>query len=93
MKKIRKRISLCLVLAMVVVLSAPVWAQEAGKVNLNTATVDELVQLKRIGLKYAERIIKFREENGPFKAPEDIVKVPGIGTKTWEMNKDRIVVE
>jgi len=49
--------------------------------------------LKRIGPKYATRIIEFRETNGPFKVPEDIMKVKGIGQKTREENKDRIVVE
>ena len=93
MKQIRKVVSLGIVLAMVVVLAAPVWAADSGKINLNTATVDELAQLKRVGLKYAERIVKFREENGPFKTPEDIMKVPGIGIKTYELNKDLVIVE
>lgn len=93
MKSTRKLLSLSLALAMVFVLIGPLWAAETGKINLNTATVEELAQLKRIGMKYAERIVKFREENGPFKSPQDITSVPGIGEKTWELNKDRIVVE
>jgi len=93
MKSTRKLLSLSLALVMVAVLVGPLWAVETGKINLNTATVKELVQLKRIGTKYAERIVQFREENGPFKAPEDLLKVPGIGTKTFELNKNRIVVE
>ena len=93
MKQIRRVVSLSIVLVMVVVLTTPLWATASGKINLNTATVKELAQLKRVGLKYAERIVKYREENGPFKTPEDILKVPGIGTKTYELNKDLIVVE
>ena len=93
MRKVKKLTALCIAVAVVVFMTAPVGAVESGKINLNTATVEELAQLKRIGTKYAERIIKFREENGPFKAPEDIVKVPGIGEKTWELNKGRIAVE
>ena len=93
MKSTRKLLSLSLALAMVFVLIGPVWAAETGKINLNTATVEELAQLKRIGMKYAERIVKFREENGPFKSPEEIMSVPGIGEKTWELNKDRIAVK
>lgn len=61
-------------------------------ININTATADELMQLKRVGAKYAERIVQYREKNGPFEAPQDIMKVKGIGEKTWEANKDRIVV-
>ena len=68
-------------------------AQEESKININTATVEELIQLKRIGPKYAQRIIEFREKNGPFEKVEDIMKVSGIGEKTLEANKDRIVVE
>jgi len=51
------------------------------------------MQLKRIGPKYAERIIEYREKNGPFKTPEDIMKVKGIGPKTFELNKDMITVK
>jgi len=93
MKKLKQLSVLCIAVAIVMFLSVPVLNAEPGKINLNTATVKELTQLKRIGTKYAERIVQFREENGPFKTPEDILKVPGIGTKTFELNKDRIVVE
>jgi competence protein ComEA len=78
---------------MVMLMTSPVFAQEQGKVNINTATVDELVQLDRVGPRYAEKIIAFRQENGPFEAPEDIMLVAGIGQKTFELNKDRIVVK
>jgi competence protein ComEA len=69
------------------------WAEDSPKININTALDDELVQLKGIGEKKAARIIEFREINGPFKRPEDLIKVPGIGPKTFEANKDRISVE
>ena len=65
----------------------------ADTININTATIEELVQLDRVGPKYAERIVAFREQNGPFEAPEDIMQVAGIGPKTFEANKDRIVVK
>lgn len=81
------------VLSLVLGLSTPIPAAELEKININTATSEELGQLKRIGPTYAVRIIEFREANGPFKAPKDIMKVKGIGQKTWEDNKDRIVVE
>jgi competence protein ComEA len=69
------------------------WAQEAKKININQASATELTQLERIGPKYAERIIEFRTNKGPFQSIEDIVKVPGIGPKTYEANKDRITVQ
>ena len=68
-------------------------AEETPKININTASAEELVQLKGIGQKKAEVIIEFRENNGPFQLREDLLKVPGIGPKTFETNKDRITVE
>ena len=66
------------------------WAQEQGKVNINTATVEELCTLKRVGPSYAQRIVDYRNANGPFEKAEDIMKVRGIGMKTYEVNKDVI---
>ena len=73
--------------------SLTLYAASDGKININTAGVEELVKLERIGEKYAQRIIEYREKNGPFEKPEDIMKVKGIGSKIWELNKERIVVE
>ncbi len=63
-----------------------------GKVNINTATLEELDTLPGIGSELAERIIEFREANGPFKSIEDITLVSGIGQVTFEKMKDRISV-
>jgi len=91
--KTNKRIfAFCMAIAMLMILTGPVWAEEAGKININKASVEELTQLKRIGTKYAERIVEYREKE-PFKSPEDIMKVPGIGPKVFELNKDRMVVK
>lgn len=63
------------------------------KININKATAIELSSaLKKVGPKYAAAIVKYREENGEFKAPEDIKNVKGIGNKIFELNKDVIVV-
>jgi competence protein ComEA len=51
------------------------------------------MQLKGVGPKKAAAIIEFRETRGLFEEPEDIVKVHGIGPKTFEANKERITVE
>ena len=66
---------------------------ESLKINVNTASLEELSDLKRIGAKYAERIIQYREKHGPFKRIEDITMVPGIGPKTLEVNKDILTVK
>lgn len=68
-------------------------AADTPTVNINAASVEELTQLKRIGPKYAEKIVAFREANGPFKSAEELVNVPGIGQKTLEVNAGLIVVE
>ena len=93
MQKIKKTLAVFSIFALLMMFSLNVYAQENGKVNINTATVQELVQLKGVGTQYAQRIVEFREANGPFQKPEDIMKVQGVGQKTWEMNKELIVLE
>jgi competence protein ComEA len=79
--------------SMVMAVGAAVSAQNVEKININKASVNELMKLKQVGQAYAEKIVAYREKNGPFEKPADIMKVKGIGTKTFELNKDRIVVE
>ncbi|MBI4168783.1 MAG: helix-hairpin-helix domain-containing protein [Acidobacteria bacterium] len=62
------------------------------KININTAGVEELVTLPGIGRVYAERIVEYRQKNGPFKKVEDILNVRGVGEKTFEKIKDRLTV-
>jgi competence protein ComEA len=64
----------------------------ADKVNINAATADQLTALPGIGPSYAQRIVEYREKNGPFKKVEDLLNVTGIGEKTFEKIKDRITV-
>ena len=63
------------------------------KVNVNTATLEELVQVKGIGNQIAERIIEYRDKNGPFEQIEDLLKVKGIGDKKLESIRDFLVIE
>jgi len=63
-----------------------------AKVNINTASAEELTALPGIGPSYAQRIVEHREKNGPFKRPEDLLNVRGIGDKTFERIRDRITV-
>ena len=64
-----------------------------GKVNINTATVEELKTLKGVGEKKAEAIIEYRKKNGSFKTKEDLMKVRGIGKKLFESFQERIVTQ
>lgn len=63
-----------------------------GKVNINTATVEELDQLPGIGPTAAKNIVEYRLENGLFIFLEDIQKVTGIGSLTYEKIKDLITI-
>lgn len=93
MRKAQKWMTIFMVINLVMLMTGPAFAEDQEKININTATVEELIQLDRVGPRYAEKIVAFRQENGPFKTPEDIMLVAGIGPKTFEVNKDRITVK
>jgi len=63
-----------------------------AKININTATMEELHSLKGIGHKKAIAIMEYRKKH-PFKKIEDIMKVKGIGKKTFENIKNEICVD
>ncbi len=52
------------------------------KPSINTGTLDELISVNGIGPATAKLIIDWRNQNGPFKVPEDLGKIPGIGAKS-----------
>lgn len=57
-------------------------AAAVGQVNVNTASVQELQRLPRVGPALAQRIVEFRSANGPFKTPDELTRVKGIGEKS-----------
>ena len=60
-------------------------------VNINSADAATLAdRLNGIGLKKAQAIVVFREQNGPFKSIDDLVNVTGIGAATLEKNRNLI---
>ncbi len=89
----KRRLKIVAAILFISILLMPVSLIAADKVNINTATLEELMTLKGIGPKYAQRIIDYREAHDPFEKIEDIMKVKGIGTKTFKVNKDKITVE
>ncbi|MGH7323678.1 MAG: ComEA family DNA-binding protein [Candidatus Rokuibacteriota bacterium] len=71
----------------------PVATRSTGPVNINTAGVPELMTLSGVGRTVAEKIVQYREAHGPFKKPEEVRRVRGIGAGLWERNRERIVVK
>ena len=76
----------------VVLTQTPSLSAVSGRVDLNTATEEELMTLPGIGEKRAQAIIKYREANGPFRIPEDLTRVDGIGEGILEGLIDQVTV-
>lgn len=64
-----------------------------GKVNINTATLEELQTIKGIGKKRAEAILQYRKEHGPFRTKEDLLEVKGIGKKALEAIESQVTFQ
>jgi len=78
-------------LALALLLAGPV--QAAEQVDINTADAETLDRvLVNVGEAKAAAIVAHRKENGPFKSAEQLAEVRGIGLKTVESNRDRIVL-
>lgn len=104
MKLTKKIVTLFVVLSMVAVFAVngiaaektnpdkSVKADKSGLININTAGAEELMKLPRIGPKMSQRIITFRKENGKFKKIQDLMKVPGIGEKTFAGLKHMVTI-
>ena len=68
-------------------------APDAAPVNINTADVKELMKLEGVSHRVAEKIVEYRDAHGPFKKPEELRKVEGVGNGLWEKNRTRIVIK
>lgn len=72
---------------------SPLGERNDGKININQATVEELMTLPGIGENKAKAIITYREEYGAFQTIEDITNIPGIKEGIYDNIKDYIVVD
>lgn len=64
----------------------------AGRINLNTATSEELQSLPGVGPVMAERILEYRDSYGAFQSTQELLEVSGIGEKTLEQLQDLITI-
>lgn len=65
-------------------LTANASGADGSKVNLNTATKEQLMQVDGIGDKKATKIIEYRQQHGPFKQLSELKDISGIGNKTYQ---------
>lgn len=68
------------------------FSKNEGKVQINTASKEQLEKITGIGSRKAESILKYREEHGPFQKIEDLLEIDGIGAKSLEKIKDQIII-
>ena len=92
MQNCRQIVTVWIAVLMSLIAASSAYAGDAAKIDINRASAEELTQLTGIGPSHAAGIVAFREKNGPFQEPEDLMQVPRIGRKTFEKNKDLIVV-
>ena len=85
MKKLRN-------LAAAMLLCLPVALFAAGTVDINTADKETLMSLSGVGEAFADRIIEYREENGGFKAVQELTNIRGIGQALVEKNREMLTV-
>jgi competence protein ComEA len=63
---------------------------QAGPIRLNSATLEELQEIPGVGPVTAQRIVEFREQNGPFRSVDELDAVPGIGPKRLEQMRELV---
>lgn len=80
MMDVVKRLA-CITVLLLALIVGSVSAFAAGKIDINTATVEQLIEVKGIGEVLAQRIIDYRLKHGTFKSLEELDNVKGVGSK------------
>lgn len=93
MEVIRKVCFAFMLVALISFVGGLASAEDNAKININTATIEELTTLQGIGEKKAKSIVEHREKAGSFATIEDLKDVKGVGDKIFNKIKDQIVVE
>jgi len=88
-----KKITVVIMMVMFLMVSGAGMVSAMEKVNINTASAEQLTTLKNVGPKTAQAIIAYRKAHNGFKTPEEITQIKGIGEKTFQSNKEMIVIK
>ena len=73
-------------------LAKPALQSSSNKISLNTASVEQLMQLSGVGQKKAEAIVQYRQKNGKFNSIDELQQVKGIGPSLFNKNKDKLAL-
>ena len=89
MKDVKRILVYCLLVLAMSFVCQPAFSAE--KININTATIEQLVELKGVGEKTAQHIIEYREKK-KIETVDELINVKGIGEKTLAKIRDQIMV-
>lgn len=89
-----KKVAGCLAaLLFITALTCAVHAEDEAKLNLNAATVKQLVKIPGLNQELAEKIIELREKNGEFIDMEELLDIPGINNQLLRQLKKHLYIE
>jgi competence protein ComEA len=92
MQKSKTRLIMAVVFVAALIMAAMPGYTADDKIDINSASIEQLMSLKYVGETIAKRIVEYRDQIQGFKTVEAIMEVKGFGQKAWEANKDRITV-
>jgi len=88
----KRKLRICAMALLPLFFAAQLPARAVDRLDVNTATVEQLQQVKGIGAKTAAAIVNYRDAHGPFASLDDLTKVKGIGKKKLEKFRGSLMV-